>query len=57
MYLDLLKQRESPGLPFWRLNETEKIMTKVFNSKKQPSKLFLVYFDVKLQENSCACCI
>ena len=55
MYLEVLKQEQRFGLRFWKLNDKEKGMTKIFRGKKLTSKLCLVHLQVKLQQNRCAC--
>ena len=45
------------GLHFLGLNEKERGITNAFNCKKLTRKLCVVYLQVKLQENTCACCI
>ena len=57
MHLEVLKEEEMFGLPFLGLNDKEKGLTNAFTCKKLTSKLYLVYLDVKLQENTCAHCI
>ena len=51
MYLNLLKQEGKFGLLFWGLNNKEKSMANALSVKKLKSKLCLVYFEVKLQQN------
>ena len=51
MYLDLLKQEGKFGLLSLKLNDKEKGMTNALSSKKLTSKLCLVYFEVKQQQN------
>ena len=57
IYSDLLKQEEGFGLPVWRLNDREKGITNAFSGKKLTRKLYAVYFEIKVQQNRCDCCI
>ena len=54
-YLVMLKEVEKFGFLFWKLNNKEKYITDTFSHYKLTSKLCLVYFEVKLQQNRCAC--
>ena len=55
MYLEVLKQEEKFGLRFWKLNQRQKGTTNAFRVKKLTNKLCLLYLEVKLQGNRCAC--
>ena len=57
LFLDLKMLGESFGVRFWRLNDGEKGMTDTFSGRKLTSKLCCVYLEVKLQQNTCTCCI
>ena len=57
MYLEVFNQDERFGLRFLRLNDKEKGMTIAFCGTKLATKLCLVYLEVELQENRCACCL
>ena len=49
MYVEILKQEETLGLCFLRLNDRKKNTTNAFSCYKLTSKLCLVYLEVKLQ--------
>ena len=57
MYLQVLEKDERFHLRFWRLNHRDKGMNNAFSSYKLTSKLCLLYFEVKLQQKRCDCCI
>ena len=57
MYLEVLIQEERFRLCFWRVNDTNKNMTKAVSGSKLASKLYIVHLEVKVQQNRCSCSI